>query len=255
MDLRDEIKNELLWQVNYQDVCKDILIVVKDQLDYITACVDSIFKNTTNFKLYIWNNGSDVPTTQFLQSLTTQGVEVIESVSNEGFIKPNNALAMMGKSEYFILLNSDTIVFPNWDKSLISIMQMNPDIVQTGYQGSILSDTLQGGCESYGHQIDYLCGWCMCMPRRIYNEVGLFDEQHLQFAYCEDSDLSLRLLERGHQIYASSLGLVYHFGNRTILEVAKTTDCQQSFNKNHAWIATRWSEFLSNRHKSFIWQD
>lgn len=59
-------------------------------------------------------------------------------------------------------------------------------------------------------------------------DFGLFDEENIHFAYCEDSDLSLRIRERGWEVYAChSEGLV--------LEASK----------NIAYMKRRWSSFLS----------
>ena len=54
----EKIKQELLLIDFAENISKDILIVVHDQLEYVIKCVDSIYRNTQNFNLYIWNNNS-----------------------------------------------------------------------------------------------------------------------------------------------------------------------------------------------------
>lgn len=241
----DEIKKELVTDIYCKQVLfKDIIIIVKDQLSYVKTCIDSIFKYTKNFNLYIYDNNSSLETRDYLCSIPN--VHLIVSPQNDGFIKPNNILAKRTKSDYIILLNSDTEVFQNWDNMMISQLISNPNLGQVGYCGSKLNDEFKGGPAHLGFDIDYVCGWCFCMPRKVYQEVGLFDEENLDLAYCEDADLSLRIKEKGYQIYAMYSDLVTHFENKTILEINQDPSQRERFAKafkeNHAYMAKRWKK-------------
>jgi len=240
---QDEIKNELFcFLANQSDCQKDILIVVKDQLQYVKTCIDSIFKNTKNFNLYVYDNGSSLETRDYLCKVPNINLTV--SPQNDGFIKPNNFLAKQTKSDYLILLNSDTEVFENWDKMLISQFLSNPKLGQVGYCGSKLDENFKGGPAHLGSDIDYVCGWCFCIPRKVYNEVGLFDEENLKLAYCEDSDLSFRIKEKGYDIYSMYSDLVIHYENKTVLEVNKDpleySRFLDAFKSNHEYLSRRW---------------
>ena len=241
---REEIKKELGLIEYYKPVKKDILIVVKDQLEYIWQCVESIFKYTEDFNLYIWNNGSDESTTNYLKSLEVRGVRIEHHHKNIGFIEPNNRLIEIGESPYVILLNSDTLVAPNWDKVLVGFLQQNEDFAQVGYMGSVINSDGMGGSSEFGENIDYIPGWCFCIPRKIYQEIGLFDEKNLRFAYGEDSDFSFRLREKGWRIYSLHLDLVRHYENVTVKAVRNEIDTKESFINNHSYINKRWSKFL-----------
>jgi GT2 family glycosyltransferase len=166
------------------------------------------------------------------------------SEENLGFILPNNILAAKGNSPYLVLLNSDTEVYKGWDTALIGWLVAKPEYAQSGYLGGMLEENAQGGKSWAGEHIDYVCGWCVCMPRRIYNNFGLFDAEHLSFAYGEDADLSLRLIEAGYKLRALHLGLVIHHGNATISEVQKTRDCKTTFDQNHEYLRKRWRNYL-----------
>jgi GT2 family glycosyltransferase len=241
---------ELFNQANYEfskQHYKDIIIVVHNQLDYTKKCIETIYNNTSNFHLYIWDNGSDEETAKYLQEqqLSRKNFHFIRHDDNIGFIKPNNELAKLGNSPYIILLNNDTEVFKGWDTALIGWLIAKPEYGQVGYLGGILEENCQGGKARCGEVIDYVCGWCMCMPREVYDKYGLFDEKNLSFAYGEDADLSLRLLEAKYKIRALRLGLVIHHGNATIKEVAKTRDCRCTFDANHDYLRLRWADYLS----------
>ena len=178
---QDKILDELICTSKYESVEKDILIVVHNQLEYLQKCVDSIRKNTEKYQIYIWDNASNEETKNWISN--QNDIICIRSEINEGFIKPNNALAKLSNNPFIILLNSDTEVLKDWDKALIShIQQFNYS--QVGYLGGILNSQGKGVKFSFGSEIDYIPGWCFCIPRGVYDQYGLFDEENLFFAYC-----------------------------------------------------------------------
>jgi hypothetical protein len=250
-----KIKEELKLGQENKEVWKDIIIVVKDQLSYFKDCIESIQKNSTNYHLYIWDNGSKKETQDYIESLVFKynpekdenyAITTIRSEGNTGFIHPNNELIALGTSPYIILLNSDTKVFENWDNTMISFLSQNPDVAQVGYWGGHLDSSGRGFGGTNGYEIDYVPGWCFCISRNTYQEFGLFSEK-LKFAYCEDSDFSLRLQEAGKKIYSLYTPLVHHYQNVTVKDVEKETeiDLKFTFDHNHNYIKERWKDYLS----------
>lgn len=267
------MKDELLCLAKYEKAEKDILIVVHNQLDYVKKCIESIKENTKNYNIFIWDNASDQETREYLKSVRNSSIMVVRSEENIGFIEPNNRLFELGKSDYVILLNSDTEVKPNWDKAMVGWLQQHEEVAQTGYMGGILNDEFRGGIIDFGSNIDYICGWSMCIRRdlldgwfdRLYSPLPdkkrffpstfdeepfskLFDQKNLKFAYAEDADLSLRIKEHGFDIYALHLDLVKHHENKTIKEVKKSPeksglkiDLKKTFLENHEYLERRWS--------------
>src|ERR1035437_4915139 len=69
MEYREELKKELIAIHSYEPVHKDILVVVRDQYEYVRACIESIQKNTEEFTLFIWDNNSAEPTASYLRSI------------------------------------------------------------------------------------------------------------------------------------------------------------------------------------------
>ena len=235
-----EIRQELLTAHQYEPAHKDVLIVVHNQLVYLKNCVESIRQNTEDYTLYVWDNASNEETKNWLSE--QKDIIVARSRENLGFIVPNNRMAAISQSPYLILLNSDTVVFPSWDKAMIAFLQQG--FSQVGYMGGYLDHQGFGSRFGFGSKIDYVSGWCFAIPRTVYQRFGLFDEENLEFAYCEDADLSLRLREAGLTIHALHLGLVYHHQNKTIKEVCKVRDCSKSVASNHLYLQKRWKRFL-----------
>jgi GT2 family glycosyltransferase len=247
---RDQIIEELSIAAIPNNTYKDILIVVHDQLYYVQKCIESIFENTENYILRVYDNGSAPPTRDYLADLDDQGKLVHEYVgTNNGFIEPNNYLAKQAQSPYIICLNSDTEVKPGWDLAMVNFLELNPEVAQVGYCGSMLNKEGQGTEAAFGYDPDFICGWCFCIPRKTYWKHGLFDETNLDFAYGEDSDFSLRLKEAGEKIYSLHADLVVHHGNKTILEVHRELGnyVKGTFERNHEYIRRRWSTYLEKR--------
>ena len=241
------VRNELQNAQLYQEVHKDILIVVKDQISYFKDCIESIQTHTKNYHLYIWDNGSQEETRVYINSLSSDNITTVRTENNTGFIFPNNEMISWGNSEYIILLNSDTKVFEYWDSAMIAVLRNEPHVKQVGYWGGHLDSDGRGFGGSNGYDVDYIPGWCFCIARSTYEENGLFSP-HLSFAYCEDADFSLRLKEKGGKIYALHAPLVHHYQNKTIIEVEKQgeIDVRATFEQNHKYLKSRWKNYLEN---------
>jgi hypothetical protein len=255
--IRESSETELSLASISTPAWKDIIIVVHDQLAYLKTCIESVREHTKDYTLYIWDNGSCKETADYLEELQKEHVsdtsgnwdiEVWRSEKNEGFIKPNNKLAAEGHGEYIILLNSDTKVFKHWDTAMVGWLQHNSDVAQVGYWGGHLGADGRGFGGDNGYEIDYVPGWCFAISRETYNQFGLFDDKNLDFAYCEDADFSMRLLEAGKKLYALHVPLVYHYQNKTIQAVRKEgeIDVLSTFNRNHEYVSKRWSDYLAN---------
>lgn len=242
---KEDVGKELLVFYNYVPVEKDILIVVHNQLEYIKMCIESIRQETQNYHIFVWDNGSDQDMQDWLAE--QKDVVVVRSEENLGFIVPNNELIKLGNSPYVILLNSDTMVLKDWDKAMIAHLQQNEDLIQVGYMGGILDEEGKGTQSGFGQEVDYISGWCFCIARETYKGFGLFDQENLEFAYAEDADFSLRLTETGKKILALHVGLVHHFGNKTILKVRHKRDCCKSFERNHSYIRQRWGHRIGRK--------
>ena len=249
------VKEELKWAESHRDATKDIIVVVRDQLRYVQECMETVWANTDNYHLYVWDNGSGPDTSEYLQSEFRKYSEIndprrqmtmVRVPQNRGFIKPNNEMAIKGDGEYIILLNSDCKVFEKWADTMVGFLQHHPDVAEVGFWGGHMDHEGRGFGGTTGYEIDYIPGWALCISRETYNEFGLFDSKNLEFAYCEDADLSLRLKEAGKKIYALHAPLCHHYQNKTITAVAKEgdVDAAATFQHNHEYMARRWAKYI-----------
>lgn len=247
----DIIKQELIDADLANNILKDILMVIHNQIEYVENCIKSIYKNTENFNLFIWDNNSDEETKKYLSKIEKKydNIKLYKSEENLGFIIPNNSMIKDTNSPYIILLNSDTLVNKFWDKVLIGFLEKNKDVSLTGFCGGVLDNLGRGYAHTFGYDCDYIGGYCMCVPRKTYEEFGLFDEDNLKFAYFEDSDYSLRIKEKNKKIYACySKDLVYHYQNKTSIDlISKNKFPISVIENNNNYFIKRWSNYLAKK--------
>jgi hypothetical protein len=252
---QEEMRQELVCIENFNDVMKDIIIVVHDQIDYLKITIESLLEHTNNFHLWIWDNNSGEETKKYLQNLMfklnddpTRCCTVMSSDANLGFIEPNNELVALGSNDYIILLNSDVKVSGGWDKALIGWLQQNQDTKLVGYAGGLLDEQGVGGRLAFGYDVDYIAGWSVCLERKTYDKYGLFNSD-LKFAYAEDSEMSIRIQSAGYRIYALHLLLLHHYENKTINQVRKegVIDVASTFAHNHEKVRELWPNYLTEQ--------
>lgn len=105
-----------------------ILTIVLDRLDYTKKAIEAIFKNTFYpFRLFIFNNGSNRQTTEYLESLDDPRIEMHRSKVNLGLVSPMNMFFDRFKDcEYVAKVDNDTVVSEGWLGKLKKVMDIFP---------------------------------------------------------------------------------------------------------------------------------
>ncbi len=221
-------------------VNKDILVVVHDAYDHVAKCLESVCRHTEGYQLYVWDNGSAEPTQRLLEDF--RPYRLVRSPVNEGHIRPCNALARLTQPEDghdLFLLNSDVVVKAGWAEALQEAVR-EPAVGAAAYMGRKLTE--DGDC-AQGDVFDvpdYLELWAGCIPRRIYDEFGLWDD-YFKFAYCEDSDFGLRLRRAQYRLVALDSGLAVHHGGATSSAVMSEGNAlRRAFERNQELFKRRW---------------
>ena len=194
-------------------------------------------------KLIIADNASTDDSVIFLQQQYPQ-VEIIQNKSNEGFAKGYNTALKQVKADYYVLLNSDVEVTPNWIGPVIELMES--DISIAACQPKILAYDNKnkfeyagacGGwldkfgypfsrgrvfdvCETDTGQYDEVqqCFWAsgaaFFVRSAVYHEMKGFDE--FFFAHQEEIDFCWRLQLAGYKVFVQPASVVYHVGGGTL---------------------------------------
>jgi GT2 family glycosyltransferase/glycosyltransferase involved in cell wall biosynthesis/SAM-dependent methyltransferase len=271
----DSVKTEL-----YLDKAKNIrlpksrkpvvsvIIPIYGQIDYTLKCLQSIADNTpqTDIEILIVDDCSPDESVNILKMVI--GLRLIKNNKNHGFIRSCNHGAQNAQGEYLLFLNNDTEVTPDWLDELHRTFLEFPG---TGLAGSKLiypDGRLQeaGGIiwqdgsawnfgrlqdsklplYNYAREVDYCSGASIMVPKSLFNELGGFDEHYLP-AYCEDSDLALKIREKGYRIIYQPLSSVIHYEG-----ITSGTDLNSGVKsyqiENTKKLYERWKERL-NKHQ------
>ena len=180
-------------------------------------------------------DNASVDRTPQLVKLHFPEVILISNSDNKGFSKANNQGISIGRGEYILLLNPDTIVSENTFSTCIDFMEGHSDAGAVGVKmidgsGKFLPESKRGlptlrasfmkmtGLyrlaprsatwnsyyegqvnENETAKIHVLTGAFMFMRKSALHKAGVLDESF--FMYGEDIDLSYRIAKAGYAIY------------------------------------------------------
>ncbi len=207
---------------------------------FLPSVISSTYKN---IQIIVADNASTDDSIQFLKDHFPT-VKIIINQTNEGFAKGYNTALKKVTADYFVLLNSDVEVSPNWIEPVIALMENDKNIAAC--QPKILAEKNKshfeyaGACGGWidvfgypfarGRVLEHVekdngqyddaaqCFWAsgaaMFVKADVYNLLGGLDE--FFFAHQEEIDLCWRMQLAGYKIYVQPASIVYHVGGGTL---------------------------------------
>ncbi len=213
---------------------------VKYLQEFLPSVVSTIYDN---LEIVVADNGSNDDSISFLQS-NYPNVTLITNPTNEGFAGGYNWALKKVQADYYVLLNSDVAVDPNWISPMVELLehdksigacqpkllaQRNPQyfeyagaaggwIDSLGYpfsRGRIF-DILETDHGQYdtAEPIFWASGAAIMIRSNLFHELGGFDTDF--FAHQEEIDLCWRMQIKGYQLYACPTAKVFHVGAGTL---------------------------------------
>ncbi len=210
---------------------------------FLEQFLPNVIENSPEAEVIVADNASTDDSVEFLKQNFPQ-LRIIINNSNGGFSKGyNDALAQID-AEYFVLLNSDIEVTPNWISPIIQMMDNDPQIAVC--QPKILSyferhkfeyaGAAGGFIDRFGYpfcrgrlfqdleddhgQYDDVCevfwatGAAMFVRADVYKQLGGLDEDF--FAHMEEIDFCWRAKNANYKIMYCPQSSVYHIGGGTL---------------------------------------
>lgn len=242
-----------------------VIIPIYGKVGYTLNCLASIAANPSEipFEVIVVDDCSPDNSIEILNNV--KGIRLIENEENQGFIRSCNRGANSAKGEYLYFLNNDTQVTPGWIEELVRTFHEFPG---TGLVGSKLvypDGTLQeaGGIiwqdgsawnfgrlqnsqlpvYNYAREVDYCSGASIMIPKTLFDELGRFDEYYSP-AYCEDSDLALKIRDKGYRVIYQPLSTIIHYEG--ITSGTDTNEGAKSYQiENNKKLYSRWKDRLS----------
>lgn len=237
-----------------------VIVINYNGKEFLKDCLESIYGQTYhNFELILVDNGSTDGSVQFIKEKFPDTI-LIENKENLGFAVANNQGIEISRGKYVALLNNDTVVDRDWLKNLVTAAESssentgmwagkilsleNPNIIDS-VGGLIISNDgiakgrgrLERDIGQYDREEEvFIPSACAALYRkRMFDEVGLFDEDF--FAYCEDTDLGLRARLAGWKTISAPKAVVYHHYSGT---TGKYTSIKAYLvERNHIWLAIK----------------
>ncbi len=240
-----------------------VIIPTRDRLELLSRCVSTLEAITDYpaLEIIIVDNDSARPET--LEYLRATRHRVLRSPGAFNFSALMNAAARQTNAEYLLFLNNDTeIVAADWLKRMVGFARL-PGVGAVGakllypdgriqHLGVVMGhEALTGhyfqGEKNAADDLGPLCykravrdvaavtAACMLTPRKLFLEMGGFDDVELRVAW-NDVDYCLRLLRKGYRVIVDpDVVVIHHEG------------VSRGDEKNEREIATmfgRWRELI-----------
>jgi GT2 family glycosyltransferase len=104
-----------------------ILMITWNRLEYTKQAIEAIRKYTTNYKLFIWDNGSKDGTKDYIKSLDGNNLIKHYEPVNRGLVPPMNVFFdKFSDYRYVAKVDNDTVVTEGWLDKLKEVMEEYP---------------------------------------------------------------------------------------------------------------------------------
>lgn len=221
-----------------------IVILSYNNKAYLQKFLPGVLASTySNKKVVLIDNGSTDDGSSFVQQ-HYPAVQLVVLDNNYGFADGYNRGLAQVQADYFVLLNSDVEVTPNWIEPVIALMESDTTIAAcqpkilsynnkdyfeyAGAAGGFIDalgypfsrgrvfDVLERDNGQYNDtcKIFWATGAAMFVRASVYTKLGGLDGYF--FAHMEEIDLCWRMQRAGYAIYCCPASTVYHVGGGTL---------------------------------------
>jgi GT2 family glycosyltransferase len=224
-----------------------VVIASWNTVDLTQDCLRSLFSEINGLDAEVWvvdNNSQD----DSVKMIKTEfpPVKLIENNENVGFAKANNIVLAQAVGQYYLLLNTDTVVRENSIKYLCRFLDDNPDVSAVGpklinangaeerplkplptLSGELryclchyffpferIFKSLFAAISMNNHdftrptQAEVLSAACLLIRRNVVEQVGLLAEDY--FLFSEENDYFLRIKKKGLKAYYYPQSQIVH---------------------------------------------
>ena len=228
-------------------ITADVIICVHNALDDVRACLQAVFDCThQRHRVILIDDGSGDDCRQMLVDVAERrpGTVLIHNDRALGYTRSANMGLRRSDADYAVLLNSDTLVSPDWLERLLECGESDPRIGIVGPLSGAASwqsvprrfdaagdwavNPLPTGCtpaDAAGAvaaasqrrfpRVALLNGFCVAIKREAIDAVGLLDEESFPHGYGEENDLCLRAAAAGFELAVADHAHVFHAKSRS----------------------------------------
>ncbi len=251
-----------------EDALVTLVVPAYGKPEYTAACLRALAElpDETPFATVLVDDASPDGSGAFFRGL--QGLTLVESPTNLGFIGASNLGARAAMTKYVLFLNNDTQVLPGWLDALVDTFRLHPTAGLVGSKLVYADGRLQeaGGIvfrdasgENYGRlrspqdpetnhlrDVDYCSGASIILPRDLLESLRGFDT-HYRPAYYEDTDLAFRVRAAGRRVLYQPRSVVVHHEGVSHGRDPKV-GLKRYQTENQAKFRERWATTLATEH-------
>ncbi len=228
-----------------------VIIVSYNVSSFLIQCLNSLFAGTdqNQFEVIVVDNHSFDQTPVRIKKLFPQ-IKLLQNDRNLGFAGAVNKGLKQAAGDFVCLLNPDTLVKTDTMAILRQYLEDHPECGVVGCKVLDADGTMQlasrrsfprpkvavpkllgltrlfpkhpwFGQYNMTHQdpdiiqeVDAVSGSCMMIPRRIFDEIGAFDERF--FMYFEDTDFCFRVQKAGYRVVYNPNTQIIHYKGESL---------------------------------------
>lgn len=157
----------------------------------------------------------------------------------QGYTRAANSGWRMAAGDFVVLLNSDTIVTPNWLERIIACFERDASLglvgplsnaaswqsvperfdphgdwgvnaLPQGWDANKMAAVIEHVTERRPPRVPLLNGFCLAIRSAVWNQIGYFDEIAFPDGYGEETDYCLRAAAAGFQLAVADDVYVFH---------------------------------------------
>jgi len=213
-----------------------VILPIYNELEYLKHCIRSIIENTrTPITVILSNDASWSETTTYCKKLISLKFPYVtfkytENRVNAGFTYTVNQGIELHQADYYILLNTDTIIgTTNWVKKIIKVGESDSHIgllgpVSNNANSQTITQTseipLSWTPKQFGYLLEQVSirsnppltlinGFCYVIKHSVIADIGIFDRNKYPH-YGSEDDFSMRAYERGWKAVCVDSVFVWH---------------------------------------------
>ncbi len=236
----------------------EIIVCVHNALEDVRRCLESVAQHTTPpYAMILVDDGSDAPTRDYLAGFAqAHAATLLRNEEALGYTFAANQGLRHSVADYALLLNSDTIVTPEWLDRLVACAESGPRIGVVGplsntaswqsvpdiaADGDWAANPLPAGVsvDEMGRLVakhsarlyppmPLLNGFCFLIRRQLIDEIGIFDEESFGAGYGEEDDYTLRARSAGWSLALADDVYVYHAQSRSYSDEKRKALCDRA---------------------------
>lgn len=224
----------------------DIIIPSYKNLDYLKLAIESVRRNTLNYRLIVCNSGEDSNVRDYLKN--QKDIILIDTTDKRSFSQNINSGLQLSNNDV-VLLNNDVIVGKNWLETLknssfditnpysncdagwihnyyesVDNVVLKPDMTISQVNTEKLMNLSSSKAEVISRP--WVAFYATYIKRKVIKSVGLLDDKFLNGG--EDYDYCRRATKMGFTCGHNFSSWVFHFGGKT-----RKVSESENFNRHH----------------------